>query len=163
MSYSTLIFTIVCALACWGAVSWLLWRKCEQSSSDIYILFFASHTVAGLVPWAALIVALPLALAGVDPDYGSGEVDGYLFEVSHEGVVWKTWEATILVGKTEADSVRWNGSTGDKARGEELMRLRGKKVRIKYRRWFSAPCRVGSTRDEIVEVEAEKAEAGEGK
>ncbi len=156
MSYSGLIFLILCAVIAWSFITWRLFKWASKNDWDRLgpLLIAAMHLVLAWVFWGWLLIDMPTGLAGVDKNYAHGDVEGYLYAVEHRGVIWKTYEIAILVGETEADSLEWRLSTPSKRIGETLMGLRGKKIKIEYRQWYRAPWKVGATDVEITHVEA---------
>lgn len=92
---------------------------------------------------------------GVNPDYASGHVDGYLVQQGWSGVIWKTYESRIQPGVGELASLDkpMCFTALDLSNREKLQQLHGKKVRVHYKCWLVKPYRYGDGACETWSVE----------
>lgn len=82
-----------------------------------------------------------------------GEAIGRVVDVRYGGSIFNTTEVTIMYGdeSTKTSAITSQYSSPDKAMYHKYNALMGKTVKIKYKRWHSAPWRMGDTNDIIVE------------
>jgi hypothetical protein len=80
---------------------------------------------------------------GVNPNYGTGKVEGVVTEVAYQGTWHKTYETTIVYDTENPKVVCL--STNDEVLGNQLNEMVGTKVVIKYNKWRWAPRREGET------------------
>lgn len=79
---------------------------------------------------------------GMMPNYSEGERTGVLIQHSKKGVIWKSWEGSIILNEFQIGkegSNLFEFSTLDDKVGKELEEMMGKKVIIRYNHWFVGP------------------------
>ena len=114
-----------------------------------------SGVLAGVVVAiiGALIIGWPLgaflipATGGIGP-IGQGISTGYVVELKHSGLIWRTWDGTILLGNGE-QTAAGELAKFSVADGWVTSKLRGfvgqrTCVRLEYDEWCVAPAWVGS-------------------
>lgn len=92
-----------------------------------------------------IVVMIPCSISwmgGMMPNYSEGERTGVLIQHSKKGVIWKSWEGSIIlnefnIGKEGSNLFEF--STLDDKVGKELEEMMGKKVIIRYNHWFVGP------------------------
>lgn len=123
------------------------WGYCEEG--NLGGLFAATVSLLiGIffigVPLGAFLIP---ATGGIGP-VGCGVSTGYVVDLNYGGLIWKTWDGTILLGTGEQTAVdepakfsvanEWLAS---KIRGLVGQRAR---VRLEYDEWIVSPFWVGS-------------------
>lgn len=82
---------------------------------------------------AAVVAAFTIAACG---DYSDGVRVGVIQKFSHKGIVFKTWEGTMLLGASTASagSRTWNFTVEDAALAKKVKDLadKGAQVRVTY-------------------------------
>jgi len=114
----------------------------------------------GFVSAVFLIVGIPLIpiyvlllpfFAGVMPDYDQGIVEGKIVDVYNVGVFYKTDQIKIAIGDGDFSFSILN--LIDEENKDDALVLIGKKVRIKYSRWYLAPHWQGESQTDVMEIE----------
>lgn len=100
------------------------------------------------------VMPVPLNFEGLNPNYGSGVAEGYILSLSEEGVFYKTWEGTLKLSNNDASSAPTVKITaGTKNIADKMNAAFGKKIRISWKKWLVMPWSVGSSGNEIIDVE----------
>lgn len=94
---------------------------------------------------------------GLMPDYSEGERTGELIKVSKKGVFFKSFEGQLVlnqfaIGKEGSNLFQF--STLDDKVGEDLSKLIGKKVVVKYHQYLIGPIQQSTdiTITEVMEI-----------
>lgn len=97
---------------------------------------------------------------GIAPEYSIGERIGYIIKLSEKGLIWKTFEGEMQLGHGRQAAIQYPFefcvAKDNQKLIEEIARYErsGKKVRIKYRQYWTAPAVKCESDYEIVQIEA---------
>lgn len=75
---------------------------------------------------------------GIGPNYSSGERIGKVVKISHKGVIWKSWEGTMVLNDFDLGGVSvWDFSVVDDAVAKSIPV--GTPVTVRYSQWWLMP------------------------
>lgn len=104
-----------------------------------------SSRLAALARWIAifLVVAGVGCLAAHQYEFSVGERSGRLIKLSHEGVLFKTWEGQLKLSASSTDT--WAFSIPDPELARELQERMGRDVTLHYSKRLVGQAWVGET------------------
>jgi hypothetical protein len=91
---------------------------------------------------------------GCNPNYGRGEIEGYVNHSGSYGLVWKTNEFNMqLQNNYQTTLSEFRFSVPDKTLSETLKAMTGKRIKLHYRQWFIMPFKFGQVDKEAISFE----------
>ena len=143
---------IVLSLICIAVMAWLIKLNWGDVAEIVFIL------VMGIIISLIIVAVGTLALApltgGMLPGISEGSFDGYLVQVQEEGIIWKTWEATVQPGVGEQAALQTTKEFNIPADKLYLIEhLQGRKIRVHYYGWAITPAWVASSNKIMTKVE----------
>ena len=121
--------------------------------------FFSFDAFGWIIPFLLVLYVMTGSISkltdGFLPNYAKGTSEGFLVQHSKTGVLFKTNEFQLQLGTGNSASLQepFDFSAKNEEVVEKLLSLRGKKIRISYKKWFFQPWRFGATNYEALKVE----------
>ena len=127
-------FGVLAALACLYSYrrTKALWGKMD---ADGWLVVALSSAVGSAI---ALCVAGAVCVltTGIDHEYATGSTTVTPTQVSHVGVIWKTWETHGYTNEASDDIAKCSASESVAAEMEKHI---GKRIRIEWSKWIIQP------------------------
>lgn len=119
-------------------LDWLYNKGCCEKG----IKFFNKEpTILKLFFIPTLLIIVIVVSTHISYTVSDGQRSGKLIKFSHKGLIFKTYEGTLLVGMDR----QWRFSVTDKELADELVDLQGKTLTLEYTQQLYVPPSMGST------------------
>ena len=118
-------------------------HETDKSGVILLALVAVGFVAAGLVK-----------MQGCAPNYSTGTRAGTINKLSHKGIIWQSWEGSMVLGGMKAGTSGgvanvWDFSTTDDALALELQAAldKGEPVEVWYNEWLVGPWRISTTHE----------------
>ena len=129
-----LTFGVLSALACFTSYRWIKGGGYGMDVEAWALVAAASALGSALaLCFAGVVCALT---TGIDHEYATGSTTVTLTQVSHVGVIWKTWETHGYTNEASDDIAKCSAS---ESVASEMEKHIGKRIRIEWSKWIIQP------------------------